>query len=263
MDEQQQQLQQAFIQYLAQKLGVQSQEELDQALQNMSPEELQQAYAEFMQLIQQQQGEGATQEPYSDQAPVSYAKNGAKIRYIDYLRGKCPEGYEVGYFQKGGHLCKQCIKKQQEIIDESYAEPQNAIEAFKCGRQIRKRKCEQGSSIEMSKCGSKTKKPKAADGTKINSRKGLNGTPYTRKKQDNYNWTDTKKDSQGRTSVRTVTEDGTWYTGRNGRSGMEGTAVGDSIRNADWRTGERVQKVKPAKKEFGGPFVPFTHRGLR
>lgn len=78
---------------------------------------------------------------------------------------------------------------------------------------------------------------------------GMNGTPYTRKQSDEYNWVDTKKDSQGRTSTRTVTEDGTWFTGRNGRTGMEGTAVGDSIKNADWRTGNRVNTPAPKKKK--------------
>lgn len=235
MDEQQ--LQQLFIQYLQQQSGAQTEEELNQYIQSLGEEGLQQAYAEFMQLLQQQQG--GAQQMMDQSQPVGYARNGAKLNYINYLRGKCPEGYEVAYFKRGGNLCKTCQKKQEVMRQGGdVAEPSDAVEAFKCGRKM--------------------KKKKAACGTKIDSRKGgggMNGVPYTRKKQDDYNWTDTKKDSQGKTSTRTVTEDGTLYTGRNGKSGMEGTAVGDSIRNADWRTGNRVNspalKKKVTKHEGG------------
>lgn len=179
------------------------------------------------------------------------AKKGAKLNYINYLRGKCPEGYEIKYYKKGGNLCKACVKKKQKCEEGSkMSRPSNAVEAFKCGRQV--------------------KKKKAACGTKIDAKKGgggMNGVPYTRKKIDAYNWVDTKRDSQGRTSTRTVTEDGTLYKGRNGRGGMEGTAVGDSIKNADWQKGQLVQekvrnqgKAPIKKKANGGSFVPFTNR---
>lgn len=227
MDEQQ--LQEMFIQYLAQKSGAQNEQELNQYIQSLGEEGLQQAYAEFMQLVQQQQG---GQSMMSQAQPTQMARNGAKLEYINYLRGKCPEGYEIGYFKRGGHLCKTCMKKQQVGMEAGYMdEPADAVEAFKCGRSIKKKK-------------------KAACGTKIDSHKrggGMNGTPYTRTQSDEYNWVDTKKDPQGRTSTRTVTEDGTLYTGRNGKSGMEGTAVGDSIKGDDWKYGERVQNA-PKKK---------------
>lgn len=238
-------------------------EQIMQAAQQGNQQAMQ--IAQMIQMVAEQMQGGGGQMMNQAQ-PTSMARNGAKLEYINRLRGKCPEGYEVTYFKKGGNLCKACQKKKQKMaMGSTMPEPTDAVEAFKCGRKMKKKKCETGASIEMDKCGGKPKQKKAACGTKLDSRKGgggMNGAPYTRKQQDEYNWTDTKKDAQGRTSVRTVTEDGTWYTGRNGKSGMEGTAVGDSIKNADWRRGEPLRKpIK--KKEFGGPFVPFTSRGLR
>lgn len=48
------------------------------------------------------------------------AKFGAKLNYIKYLNGKCPDGYEMKMFKKGGALCKKCMKKQDggEIEEE-------------------------------------------------------------------------------------------------------------------------------------------------
>ena len=120
-----QELQQAFIQFLAQKTGAKSQQELEAIIQQMGEEGLKQAYAEFMQVMQQQQ--------------VRAAKFGAKLNYIKQLRGQCPDGYEVKYFKNGGGMTeKRCVacQKGQEI-----PEPTNAIEAFKCGRKTKKKAC--------------------------------------------------------------------------------------------------------------------------
>lgn len=118
-----QQLQQAFIQFLAQKTGAKTQQELEAAIQQLGEQGLKQAYQEFMQLIQQQQ--------------VQAAKFGAKLNYIKSLRGQCPEGYEMKYFKAGGTLCKKCMKKQQ-----GGAAPvaTNPIDEFKCGRKMKKNK---------------------------------------------------------------------------------------------------------------------------
>ena len=116
-------LQQAFIQFLAQKTGAKSQQELEAVIQQLGEEGLKQAYAEFMQAMQQQQ--------------VQSAKFGAKLNYIKQLRGQCPDGYEVAYFKDGGMVkkgCKACNQKAQEI-----KEPSNAIEAFRCGRKTQEK----------------------------------------------------------------------------------------------------------------------------
>ena len=135
-----QQLQQAFIQFLAQKTGAKTQEELEAVIQQLGEQGLQQAYQEFMQMMQQQQ--------------VQAAKFGAKLNYIKSLRGQCPEGYEMQYFKSGGQLCKKCMKKQQEVERDS--RPQNPVDEFKCGRKMKKK--EQGGSVEFNKCGKKMKK---------------------------------------------------------------------------------------------------------
>lgn len=45
---------------------------------------------------------------------VQSAKNGSKLDYIKYLRGKCPEGYEISYYKQGGHICKKCMKAKEK-----------------------------------------------------------------------------------------------------------------------------------------------------
>ena len=143
-----QELQQAFIQFLAQKTGAKTQQELEATIQQLGEEGLKQAYAEFMQLIQQQQ--------------VRAAKFGAKINYIKKLRGQCPDGYELQYYKSGGQLCKKCMKKQ--VIQEGGNVPQDPIDQFKCGRKMKKKKCEAGGTVDMDKCGAKMKKKKCENG---------------------------------------------------------------------------------------------------
>ena len=143
-----QELQQAFIQFLAQKTGAKTQQELEQAIQQLGEDGLKQAYAEFMQMMQQQQ--------------VQAAKFGAKLNYIRSLRGQCPDGYELQYYKSGGQLCKKCIRKQ--MMQEGGDVPQNPVDQFKCGRKIKKKKCETGGMINMDKCGAKMKKKKCEDG---------------------------------------------------------------------------------------------------
>ena len=143
-----QELQQAFIQFLAQKTGAKTQQELEAAIQQLGEEGLKQAYAEFMQLIQQQQ--------------VQAAKFGAKINYIKKLRGQCPDGYELQYYKSGGQLCKKCMKKQ--VIQDGGDLPQDPIDQFKCGRKMKKKKCEAGGTVDIDKCGAKMKKKKCENG---------------------------------------------------------------------------------------------------
>lgn len=160
-----QELQQAFIQYLAQKTGAKSQQELEAVIQQLGEEGLKQAYQEFMQIMQQQQ--------------VQAAKFGAKLNYIKQLRGKCPDGYEMQYFKSGGQLCKKCIKKQ--VMQEGGDIPQNPIDAFKCGRKMKKK--EQGGNIEFDKCGKKIKKKKCEVGGTVDMDKC--GAKIKKKKCEN------------------------------------------------------------------------------
>lgn len=119
MDEQQ--LQQAFLQYLMQKTGAQDESQLEQVIQKLGENGLKQAYAQFMQEMQQQQ--------------VQAAKFGAKLNYIKKLNGQCPEGTEMYYYKQGGRLCKKCLQSKQQF---NRNEPSNPIDSFKCGRKIKK-----------------------------------------------------------------------------------------------------------------------------
>ena len=159
-----QELQQAFIQWLAQKLGVQDESQLKQAVQEMGQEGLQQAYQQFMQEIQQQQAQKA--------------KFGAKLNYIKGLNGQCPEGTEMQYFKEGGNICKKCVAKQKNGDKE-----QDPVEQFKCGRKMKKKKCEAGGTVSIDKCGAKIKKKKCENGGFISFNKC--GNKIKKKKCEN------------------------------------------------------------------------------
>lgn len=143
-----QQLQQAFLQYLMQKTGAQNEQQLEQVVQQLGEDGLKQAYAQFMQEMQQQQ--------------VQAAKFGAKLNYIKKLNGQCPEGMEMHYYKQGGRLCRKCMQAKQN--GEEMESPSNPIDAFKCGRKMKKKKCEIGGTVDMDKCGAKIKKKKCENG---------------------------------------------------------------------------------------------------
>ena len=69
------------------------------------------------------------------------ARKGAKLNYLKSLKGDCPEGEEVVYFQKGGNICKKCEKKKQETLKKT----NDSIEEFKKGRKTKK--CQKGDTI--------------------------------------------------------------------------------------------------------------------
>lgn len=146
---------------------------------------------------------------------VQMAKFGGMLNYVEYLRGVCPEGYEMQFFKQGGQICKKCVKKAK--MQEGGDIYQNPIDAFKCGRKMKKKacggtvkeakcgtkmkkkKCENGSPIEMDKCGSKMKK-KACGGSVEKDKCG------NKMKKKAYGGP-VKKDQKGDTvkAIRTVT----------------------------------------------------------
>lgn len=113
-------LQQAFIQYLAQKYQLKSQQELQAKAQELGEEGMKQEYAEFIQYMQQQ--------------GVQVARLGAKLNYLRQLRGKCPEGYEVAYYKQGGKTCAVCQKVGTQ------QQGGNVVEDFKKKRKVEKAK---------------------------------------------------------------------------------------------------------------------------
>ena len=122
----QEQMQQAFLQYLAQQTGAKSQKELEQVIQKLGEDGLKQAYAQFLQAMQQQQ--------------VQAAKFGAKLEYIKQLKGKCPEGTKLTYFKEGGRICKKCmaVEKKGGAVEKAEG---NVIEQFKAGRKKAAKNC--------------------------------------------------------------------------------------------------------------------------
>lgn len=73
------------------------------------------------------------------------AKHGAKLEYISFLRGKCPEGQELVYFAKGGKLCSACMGKKMEDGGEagymkSFRDRQKKKQMEKCGGKMKKGK---------------------------------------------------------------------------------------------------------------------------
>lgn len=116
MDEQ---IQQAFMQYLQQKSGAKTEQEFEQYVKNLGEEGLKKEYQEFIQELQQQQ--------------VQAAKFGAKLNYIERLRGVCPEGSQMVYYKMGGRICKKCQKMEQ---GKNFSK--NPIEAFKSKHRMKK-----------------------------------------------------------------------------------------------------------------------------
>lgn len=111
-------LQKAFIAYLiqdaaAQGVQLQSEQDLEQYAQQLGEEGIKAKYQEFMQKMQ-----GGIM-----------AKLGAKLQYYKKLKGDCPEGEKLVYFEKGGRICKACQKVQKGT-----KVAKNAVDKFKEGR---------------------------------------------------------------------------------------------------------------------------------
>lgn len=141
--------QQEFVAYLIQASGVETEDELNDYIQDLGQEGLQRELAKFEELMTQ----GTEQ--------VQAAAKGAKLNYIKSLRGQCPEGFEMQYFKKGGVMCSQCIKK---------AKAQKAPTKAEQGTKV-----VQDFKADMKKCGVKMKgkMKKKEDGGKVKTIPGV------------------------------------------------------------------------------------------
>ena len=105
---------------------------------------------------------------------AAYAANGAKLAYIQRLRNKCPEGFELEMFKAGGQICTKCVKKAEYGGDAG--EESDIVKSFKekCGGKMKKKctkKCEFGGTADYDdaiellkeKCGGKMKRTKKAE----------------------------------------------------------------------------------------------------
>lgn len=124
MDEQQ--LQQQIVQLVqaAMQGDQQANQQIQQIMQAAQQGDQQAAQiAQYIQQVAQQMQGGQAQS----------ARFGAKLNYIKYLKGQCPEGFEMQSFKKGGAICKKCVKKNQEG-----SQMEDPVKSFKCGRKIKK-----------------------------------------------------------------------------------------------------------------------------
>lgn len=102
------------------------------------------------------------------QGQAQMARMGAKLNYIKYLKGECPEGTELKYFKAGGQICKVCAKK---------------IQQDKCGKKIKKNcsggvsKAVNGIKADMKK--SKTVAPKQNKPVNPNDTVHIQNKPYS------------------------------------------------------------------------------------
>lgn len=93
------QIQEAFIQFLAQKSGAKTQQELEKYVQSLGEDGLKQAYQEFTQVMQKQ---------------AQKAAHGTKLQYLRNLKHQCAEDEELVYYKKGGSLDCGCVKKKED-----------------------------------------------------------------------------------------------------------------------------------------------------
>lgn len=131
--------QQAFTAYLIKVLNPKDTIDFENKIQSMSEKEIGEFYKQFKSMEQS----------------ITLAKLGAKLSYIQELRGTCPEGYEVEKFMSGG--CVKCKKKAQgSTIDVIKKE-------MKCGGKMSKRKIskkEMGDKVQKLGPGDSTSKGK-------------------------------------------------------------------------------------------------------
>lgn len=107
--------QKAFTVYLIKVLNPKDAADFENKVAQLSENELKEFYKQYKAMEGNQ---------------ISMAKLGAKLSYVQTLRGECPEGYEVEKYMAGG--CVKCKKK---------AEGAKVVDIFKdkCGGKAKKR----------------------------------------------------------------------------------------------------------------------------
>lgn len=107
--------QKAFTAYLIKVLNPKDAADFENKVAQLSENELKEFYKQYKAMEVNQ---------------ISMAKLGAKLSYVQTLRGECPEGYEVEKYMAGG--CVKCKKK---------AEGAKVVDIFKdkCGGKAKKR----------------------------------------------------------------------------------------------------------------------------
>lgn len=224
MDEQQ--LQQQIVQLV--QAAMQGDQQATQQIQQImqAAQQGDQQAAQLAQMIQQ-----VAQQMQQQQ--VQAAKFGAKLNYIKQLRGVCPDGYEMKYFKAGGQLCKQCVAKQKKM-EEGGKAPSNPVDAFKCGRKMKKKAC--GGLVKKNQTGGPLQNNVSAVGVngnnyiskpsaKLHATNAIGTTRGKNRLSTTVNWSDG-------TSTQVNGQNGT-VTGRDGIPYQMNTAQADSVMRND------------------------------
>ena len=213
----QEQLQAAFMQFLAEQTGAQSQEELQAVVQQMGKEGLEQAYAQFMQMMQQQQ--------------VQAARFGAKLNYIKRLHGVCPDGMEMHYYKSGGRLCKKCMEMEKKGGHIPEKETGDAIEDFKNSRKKKIQKKVDGGDVRAIAKAAKSATTSRIPNAEITRRADLN--------------------SKGRMSTGEAIKKGMELTqGMMKNRGSSGNAISNTMGNS-------VGRAKKISEKYAGKFTRY------
>lgn len=136
--------QKAFTAYLIKVLNPKDQRDFEDKISQLSEDDIKEFYKQFKTMENNQ---------------VSMAKLGAKLNYVQTLRGECPEGYEIEKYMAGG--CVKCKKKMDD---------KRAVDVFKdkCGGKAKKRMSKKNMGGEVSTTWSI---PKNQKGNKIDYKK--------------------------------------------------------------------------------------------
>lgn len=217
-------IQQIFVQFLAQKYKLKSQQELEAKIQELGEEGLKAEYAEFQQVMAQQQ--------------TRKAMFGAKLNYIKGLKGQCPQGYEMKYYKDGGRVCAKCEAIKQQA-------PTNPIDAFKCGRRMKKKAC--GGPVKKDQKGGTAKPVKTIKAV----------TTYPNQLEGQVRTVQYFDDGTQAVSNGGWGTDGMYQETLRGRQGEFGDTNGtprqrqiaDSLRRVDWEYFGRSPVQVPALKK--------------
>ena len=95
-----------------------------QQMMRQQPQQFEQLVQDGEQMLQQVEQQASAQ--------PKTAKLGAKLEYLNKLKGICPEGTEKVYLQKGGCMCKPKAAEGAELKKKK--QPKNEIQKFKAAK---------------------------------------------------------------------------------------------------------------------------------
>lgn len=235
MDEQMQQQIVQLVQ-MAMQGDQQAQQQVQQIMQaaQQGDPQAQQIAQVIQAVVQQMQGQ-----------QTQAMRRGGMLNYLKFLRGQCPEGYEMQYFENGGKAgCKKCQKAKE-------GEKMDPVTAYKCGRKMKKK--EQGGNIDSAKCGKKIiKDQKPATPLKKQ-------TPKQAPKQTS------KQNSSKSKWIESNTDEGTEYTNGKGRYITHTPGIGYQEKGKTL-SNEEAQKLGLPKKANGGNidiFAPYRNLQIK